>query len=84
MGADGIIRPQKRTIRARSLLITALRTNWETRFEDHIIFPDKGLSVQAGIHEELPAQPGIYRGLWELQRLLPRPDQAAQVFPPVS
>ena len=36
---------------------------------DHIIVLDKGTIVQAGTHEELLAQPGVYRDLWELQKL---------------
>ena len=36
---------------------------------DHIIVLDKGTIVQAGTHEELLSQPGVYRDLWELQKL---------------
>jgi ABC-type multidrug transport system fused ATPase/permease subunit len=36
---------------------------------DHIIVLDQGLIAQAGTHEELLAQPGVYRDLWELQKL---------------
>jgi ATP-binding cassette subfamily B protein len=36
---------------------------------DHIIVLDRGMIVQAGSHEELLAQPGVYRDLWELQKL---------------
>jgi len=36
---------------------------------DHIIVLDRGMIVQAGTHEELLAQPGVYRDLWELQKL---------------
>ena len=36
---------------------------------DHIIVLDKGEIAQTGTHEELIAQPGVYRDLWELQRL---------------
>ncbi|MGC9965002.1 MAG: ABC transporter ATP-binding protein [Syntrophobacteraceae bacterium] len=36
---------------------------------DHIIVLDKGMIVQAGAHDELLAQPGVYRDLWELQKL---------------
>jgi ABC-type multidrug transport system fused ATPase/permease subunit len=36
---------------------------------DHIIVLDRGMIVQAGAHEELLGQPGVYRDLWELQKL---------------
>jgi subfamily B ATP-binding cassette protein MsbA len=36
---------------------------------DHIIVLDRGAIVQAGAHDELLAQPGVYRDLWELQKL---------------
>jgi ABC-type multidrug transport system fused ATPase/permease subunit len=36
---------------------------------DHIIVLDKGEIAQAGTHEDLIAKPGVYRDLWELQRL---------------
>jgi len=36
---------------------------------DHIIVLDRGMIVQAGAHDELLAQPGVYRDLWELQKL---------------
>ncbi len=36
---------------------------------DHIVVLDRGTIVQAGTHEELLAQPGVYRDLWELQKL---------------
>jgi ABC-type multidrug transport system fused ATPase/permease subunit len=36
---------------------------------DHIVVLDKGTIAQAGTHEELFAQPGVYRDLWELQKL---------------
>ena len=36
---------------------------------DHIVVLDKGIIAQAGTHEELLAQPGVYRDLWELQKL---------------
>ncbi len=36
---------------------------------DHIIVLDGGRIAQAGAHEELLAQAGVYRDLWELQRL---------------
>jgi subfamily B ATP-binding cassette protein MsbA len=36
---------------------------------DHIIVLDKGAIVQAGTHEELLGLPGVYRDIWELQKL---------------
>jgi ABC-type multidrug transport system fused ATPase/permease subunit len=36
---------------------------------DHIVVLDKGAIAQAGTHEDLLAQPGVYRDLWELQKL---------------
>jgi ABC-type multidrug transport system fused ATPase/permease subunit len=36
---------------------------------DHIIVLDRGTVVQAGAHEDLIAQSGVYRDLWELQKL---------------
>lgn len=36
---------------------------------DHIIVLDKGEIAQSGTHELLISQPGVYRDLWELQRL---------------
>jgi ABC-type multidrug transport system fused ATPase/permease subunit len=36
---------------------------------DHIIVLDRGMIVQAGAHDELMARPGVYRDLWELQKL---------------
>ncbi len=36
---------------------------------DHIVVLDKGTIAQAGTHEDLLAQPGVYRDLWELQKL---------------
>ncbi len=36
---------------------------------DHIVVLDKGTIAQAGTHAELVARPGVYRDLWELQKL---------------
>ncbi len=36
---------------------------------DHIVVLDKGTIAQAGAHDELLAQPGVYKDLWELQKL---------------
>jgi len=36
---------------------------------DHIVVLDKGNIAQAGTHEELFAQRGVYKDLWELQKL---------------
>lgn len=36
---------------------------------DHIVVLDGGRIAQAGPHDELLAQPGVYRDLWELQKL---------------
>jgi subfamily B ATP-binding cassette protein MsbA len=36
---------------------------------DHIVVLDKGTIAQAGTHEELFAQRGVYKDLWELQKL---------------
>jgi len=36
---------------------------------DHIVVLDKGTIAQAGTHEELLDQSGVYRDLWELQKL---------------
>ncbi len=36
---------------------------------DHIVVLDKGIIAEAGTHEDLLAQTGVYRDLWELQKL---------------
>jgi ABC-type multidrug transport system fused ATPase/permease subunit len=36
---------------------------------DHIVVLDQGTIAQAGTHEELLAGPGVYKDLWELQKL---------------
>ena len=36
---------------------------------DHIVVLDAGRAVQQGRHESLLAQPGLYKVLWETQRL---------------
>jgi len=37
---------------------------------DHIVVLDKGTIAQAGTHEELLARPGVYKDLWDLQKLV--------------
>ena len=65
----GLIHEVMRTEFAGRTRIIITHQLYTIKGADHIIVLDQGEIAQAGTHEELLAQPGVYRDLWELQKL---------------
>jgi ABC-type multidrug transport system fused ATPase/permease subunit len=65
----GLIHEVMRTEFAGRTRIIITHQLYTIKGADHIIVLDKGRIAQAGAHQELLAQPGVYRDLWELQKL---------------
>ncbi|HYA43864.1 MAG TPA: ABC transporter ATP-binding protein [Syntrophobacteraceae bacterium] len=65
----GLIHEVMRTEFAGRTRIIITHQLYTIKGADHIVVLDKGTVVQAGTHEELVARPGVYRDLWDLQKL---------------
>lgn len=65
----GLIHEVMRTEFAGRTRIIITHQLYTIKGADHIVVLDRGMIVQSGTHEDLLAQPGVYRDLWELQRL---------------
>jgi len=65
----GLIHEVMRTEFAGRTRIIITHQLYTIKGADHIIVLDRGGIAQTGPHEELIAQPGVYRDLWELQKL---------------
>jgi len=65
----GLIHEVMRTEFSGRTRIVITHQLYTVKGADHIVVLDRGVIVQAGTHEELLAQPGVYRDLWELQKL---------------
>jgi ABC-type multidrug transport system fused ATPase/permease subunit len=65
----GLIHEVMRTEFAGRTRIIITHQLYTIKGADHIIVLDRGQIAQAGSHEELLAQPGVYRDLWEMQKL---------------
>jgi ABC-type multidrug transport system fused ATPase/permease subunit len=65
----GLIHEVMRTEFAGRTRIIITHQLYTIKGADHIIVLDQGEIAQAGTHEELLADPGVYRDLWELQKL---------------
>jgi len=65
----GLIHEVMRTEFAGRTRIIITHQLYTIKGADHIVVLDRGTVVQAGTHEELVARPGVYRDLWDLQKL---------------
>ena len=65
----GLIHEVMRTEFAGRTRIIITHQLYTIKGADHIIVLDKGEIAQSGSHEELLAVDGVYRDVWELQRL---------------
>ena len=65
----GLIHDVMRTEFAGRTRIIISHQLYTIKGADHIIVLDKGEIAQTGTHEELISRPGVYRDLWELQKL---------------
>jgi ABC-type multidrug transport system fused ATPase/permease subunit len=65
----GLIHEVMRTEFSERTRIVITHQLYTVKGADHIVVLDRGTIVQAGTHEGLLAQPGVYRDLWELQKL---------------
>jgi ABC-type multidrug transport system fused ATPase/permease subunit len=65
----GLIHEVMRSEFSRRTRIIITHQLYTIKGADHIVVLDKGNIAQAGTHEELFAQRGVYKDLWELQKL---------------
>jgi ATP-binding cassette subfamily B protein len=72
-----ILEALERLMKGRTTIVIAHRLS-TIRGVEEIVVMDHGRIVQQGSHEDLAAQPGLYRQLWEAQILKDRPTSRRQ------